>query len=145
MNKSSSSFQNFNQVEILHIHKTNFKKKRKRRKEGKNQVKAKKKHDRRRLREILRTLQRWRKGRLKKGQDGSGKTLWEVNSDQGFFIHGLNPKRRTTLKFSLVPLEIELAVCFKQISLSSTIYGSFHLFCIFQMTSLCLRRILDCR
>lgn len=143
MNKSSSSFQNFNQVEILHIHKTNFKKKEN---EGrKKSSESKKKHDRRRLREILRTLQRWRKGRLKKGQDGSGKTLWEVNSDQSFFIHGLNPKRRTTLKFSLVPLEIELVVCFKQISLSSTIYGSFHLFCIFQMTSLCLRRILDCR
>lgn len=82
MNKSSSSFQNFNQVEILHIHKTNFKKKEN---EGrKKSSESKKKHDRRRLREILRTLQRWRKGRLKKGQDGSGKTLWEVNSDQSF-------------------------------------------------------------
>lgn len=117
MNKSSLSFQNFNQVEILHIHKTNLKKqkkkKRKKTKEGreKNQVKAKK-HDRRRLREILRTLQRWRKGRQKKDQDGSGKTLWEVNSDQSFFIHGLTPKTRTTLKFSPVQLEIELAVKF---------------------------------
>lgn len=59
MEKSSLSSQNFNQsvVKILSIHKTNWIKK----------EKAKgKKCDRRRLREILRTLQRWRRGRLKR-------------------------------------------------------------------------------
>lgn len=43
MNKSSSSFQNFNQVEILHIHKTNLKKKLKKTKEKKSSE-SKKKH-----------------------------------------------------------------------------------------------------
>lgn len=62
--KSSLSSQNFNQnvVKILSIHKTNFKKKR--------ESKRKKKCDRRRLREIVRTLQRWRRGRLKRFRAG---------------------------------------------------------------------------
>lgn len=46
MNKFSLSFQNFNQVEILHIHKTNLKKRIK--KEGKESIESKK-YDRRRF------------------------------------------------------------------------------------------------
>lgn len=79
MEKSSLSSQNFNQslVKILSIHKTNWT----------NKEKAKEKCDRRRLREIVRTLQRWRIGLKVQGR--SGRTLWEVNSDQHFFIHSL--------------------------------------------------------
>ena len=65
MEKSSLSSQNFNQsvVKILSIHKTNWIKKKKEKKKRKAKGK---KCDRRRLREIVRTLQRWRRGRLKR-------------------------------------------------------------------------------
>lgn len=73
--------------------------------------------DRRRLREILRTLPRWRKGRLKKGSGRVRKDVVESEFGSKFLHPWPEPQRRTMLRFSPVPLEMELAVCFKQISL----------------------------
>lgn len=84
-------------------------------------MKAKKNMDRRRLREILRTLPRWRKGRLKKGSGRVRKDVVESEFGSKFLHPWPEPQRRATLRFSPVPLEMELAVCFKQISLSSAI------------------------